>query len=67
MYLENVWCVSVCVRISPCLLSDRALGDAKFICVWVFHYQKDFGKFQGIETAATKAINGLEKRRRIKN
>lgn len=37
------------------------------MCAWVFHYQKDFGKLQGIQTAATKVINGLEKRRKIKN
>jgi len=57
--------VYVCTR--PYLLSDRALGEIKFISAWAFHYQKDFDKLQGIETAVTKVINGLEKIRKIKN
>lgn len=52
----------VCMLV-PCLLSGSTLEDTKFICVWVFHYQKDSGKLQGIQTAATKVINGLEKKK----
>lgn len=60
-------CFSVCAHINLCLLSDRALGGTKFACVGIFHYQKDFGKFQETETAATEVINGLERRREIRN